>query len=367
MKRLPLIALAAAALLFGVWTGLLRVGLAAAPEWLLPRLPQAHHAALMISGFLGTLIGIERAVALGRAWGWAGPALSGIGAVLLLLAPEAALGPLAMVAAAAAMTAVMVELCRRQPALDTAVMAAAPLGWLAGNVLVATGSAPAQAVPGWAAFLILTIAGERLILSRLVGASRSARRVFALACALCLGGGLAVPLDRGPAILATGLGWVLMASWLLHYDVARRRMSAGGLPRFVGAALLTGYLWLAIAGLLLLTQGLDPAPRALTLPGLGAVVAFAYPYDATLHALLLGFVFSMIFAHAPIVLPAVTGTRLPWRNRFWMHLVLLHGSLALRVAADLTGHQAVRSWSGVGNAVAIAVFAASTVIAVRSR
>jgi hypothetical protein len=72
----------------------------------------------------------------------------------------------------------------------------------------------------------------------------------------------------------------------------------------------------------------------------------------------------MIFAHAPIVLPVVLGQQVTWRNRFWAHLVLLHASLALRVGADLSGALALREWAGIGNALAIALFAASTATAV---
>jgi hypothetical protein len=56
--------LTALALLAGLWAGLLRLGWQLPP--LLLQLP-AQHGPLMVSGFLGTLISLERAVAtLGR-------------------------------------------------------------------------------------------------------------------------------------------------------------------------------------------------------------------------------------------------------------------------------------------------------------
>ena len=60
-QRLPLLAMGMIALLTGLWAGLLRLG------WDLPLLRPtfpALHGPLMVSGFLGTLIGLERAVAL---------------------------------------------------------------------------------------------------------------------------------------------------------------------------------------------------------------------------------------------------------------------------------------------------------------
>src|SRR5688572_24899192 len=45
----------------------------------------ARHGMLMVLGFLGTLIALERAVALRQHWGYAGPALLGAGGVVLVL------------------------------------------------------------------------------------------------------------------------------------------------------------------------------------------------------------------------------------------------------------------------------------------
>ena len=65
--RYPLLLSALLALLVAAWAGLLRIG------WLLPTTGglAAAHGPLMVSGFLGTLIGLERAVAL-AAWAGAG-------------------------------------------------------------------------------------------------------------------------------------------------------------------------------------------------------------------------------------------------------------------------------------------------------
>ncbi|MGB7543793.1 MAG: hypothetical protein WBM28_17470, partial [Burkholderiales bacterium] len=66
--RLPLLAVGFIALAFGVGAGLVRMG------WQLP-LPDvalaAWHGPLMIAGFFGTVIGLERAVALAERWAYA--------------------------------------------------------------------------------------------------------------------------------------------------------------------------------------------------------------------------------------------------------------------------------------------------------
>lgn len=78
----PLLVIPAAGLLvLGLVAGLLLMGVA------LPivsaRLPELH-SALMVFGFVGTLISLERAVALRAAWAYAAPALLAAGTILAL-------------------------------------------------------------------------------------------------------------------------------------------------------------------------------------------------------------------------------------------------------------------------------------------
>src|SRR6266508_1450532 len=58
-----LLAVGAAALLIGLWTGLARLGVSLPGG--MPQIAELH-GALMICGFFGTLISLERAVALGH-------------------------------------------------------------------------------------------------------------------------------------------------------------------------------------------------------------------------------------------------------------------------------------------------------------
>jgi hypothetical protein len=66
----------------------------------------------------------------------------------------------------------------------------------------------------------------------------------------------------------------------------------------------------------------------------------------------------MIFAHAPIIVPAVTGLAVPFHNGFYLPLALLQASLALRVAGDLGAGFTLRQWGGLLNEVAILLFLA---------
>ncbi len=64
--RQPILAIGLLSMACGLWLGLVRLG------WNLP-LPWPDrliaHGPLMVCGFLGTLISLERAVALGARWG----------------------------------------------------------------------------------------------------------------------------------------------------------------------------------------------------------------------------------------------------------------------------------------------------------
>jgi hypothetical protein len=55
------------------------------------------HGPVMVMGFLGTLIGLERAVAYGRRWAFAAPGPTGLGAVALLAGLPTTLAQVALV------------------------------------------------------------------------------------------------------------------------------------------------------------------------------------------------------------------------------------------------------------------------------
>src|SRR5690606_39122271 len=78
---------AALALLLAAWAGLVRMGW----EWPLSRRLALLHGPVVVSGFLGTVIGLERAVAFRRPWAYGAPAGAAVGT--LLLVTNAAPGP----------------------------------------------------------------------------------------------------------------------------------------------------------------------------------------------------------------------------------------------------------------------------------
>jgi hypothetical protein len=80
-----------------------------------------------------------------------------------------------------------------------------------------------------------------------------------------------------------------------------------------------------------------------------------------LHAVLIGFVLSMVFGHALIILPAVTGLHVQYHARLYAPLAILHIALLLRHAGGLAEIDVLRLWSGPLTIVALLAFLGSVV------
>ena len=348
-RRLPLMVLAILCLLLGLWAGLIRIGMPWTP--LRPTLPMAH-GPLMIGGFLGALIGLERAVALGKPWAYFGPVCSGAGALLVAFGIAPNLGVLLILIGSLNLVLVMTVIGRLQPALFTIVIASGAIAWAVGNLLWLFGFTVAEIVLWWAGFLVLTITGERLELSRILRLSQWSFTAFGLSAGVFVAGLILSMIDYALGMRLAGLGMVLLALWLWRYDIARRRLKAPGQARYMAICLISGFVWLGIGGLFaILYGGVMAGPR----------------YDAILHAIFLGFVFTMIFAHALIVFPAVLDVAMIYSPRFYSHLILLHLTLALRIAGDLLLWWPGRVWGGLLNAIVLLLFLGNTVTSIRPR
>ena len=341
--RLPLLALGIASLFCGVWAGLLRLG------WSLPQ-GRANlvelHAPLMVFGFLGTVISLERAVALRRPWGFGAPAGTIAGAALLFAGVRQGVGQLVLLLAGCVLVGLFVVILRTHATASAATLMLGALLWVAGDALWLDGYPLVQVVPWWAGFLVLTIVGERLELAALGRLTGFGRAAFAAITGLLLAGLALSVADAGVGIRVAGAALALYALWLARFDIARRTVRRSGLPRFVALALLPGYVWLGVGGVLWADHGAVLAGPA---------------HDAELHAIFVGFVFSMIFGHAPVIFPGVLGLAIPFRRLFYGHLALLHVGLALRISGDLAGSYDAARWGGLLNATAIGLFLVATI------
>lgn len=338
--RFPLLAVAMSILLVSIWAGLVRLGW----PWSSIRvgLPVAH-GPLMVSGFLGTLIGLERALAIGKRWAYAGPLATGLGAILLMLGVQESAGMAMILLGSLGMGLIFIKVLRRHFTLHTLTMVMGAFAWAVGNLLWLSGWAIYRLVMWWAGFLILTIAGERLELGRIVRLSPLSYRIFLGGVALFLSGLTTAlfPAFYDPGMRLASGGMLALAVWLLIFDIARQTLSKPGLPRFTATCLLGGYLWLAGAGVFGLVYGGQAAgPR----------------YDAHLHAIFLGFVFSAIFGHAPLIFPAILGGQAEYSPWLYLPFVSMQISLAVRVLGDLASLSGWRLWGGLFNGVSVLLF-----------
>lgn len=293
-----------ALLLLGVWSPVMSTRLS---KW---------HGPLMVLGFVGTVICLERAVALGHRLAYLVPAMSGFG-VIVLLAPlpfdSARAGLALLTLAQLGLLTIYVPLWRRSHD-DAIVIQGAGAFCAAGAAALLTTGVHVSQIVGWlACYMILTICGERLELSRLTMARNRALSALCLAVVAAL-----LVSVVSPAIGWRVLGVVLigLAVWLCRHDVARGGLRRGGQAAYIGTLLMVGYLWLATAGIVCTVQG-PPISRS--------------GYDAVVHSLFLGFTMGMILGHAPIILPAVLQVRLEWTTWFWLPAFLLEASLLVRI------------------------------------
>lgn len=81
-------------------------------------------------------------------------------------------------------------------------------------------------------------------------------------------------------------------------------------------------------------------------------------YDGLLHMIFVGFVFSMVFAHVPVIIPSLSGKMVSWHGYFYLPLILLHVFLTVRVFGDLMLSPLVRTIGSHGNVLAIILFLA---------
>lgn len=345
--RFFLLAFSLAVLLFALWGGLLRLGWNL--PWLRPTMALAH-GPLMVCGFLGTLISLERAVALDQPWAYFAPSFCALGS--LFLADGCLSSGAIVLISLGSLTLILlfIVIIRRQFGLFTVTMGLGAVAWSVGNLLWLDGVAIPSMVHWWIGFFVLTIVGERLELSRFLAPSLRGKRLFYFAVLVFLAGLIVASLVPIRGELLVGAGMIAMAAWLARFDIARYTIKQKGLARFSAVCLLGAYVWLAIGGVFWILAGAWST-------GFGPALL---DYDAMLHSIFLGFVFSMIFAHAAIIFPAITGRALAFRPVFYSHVVLLHLSLLVRIGGDLAGSYSLYLWGGLLNVVAVLAFVANS-------
>ncbi len=290
----------------------------------------ATHGLLMTGGFLGSLIALERSIVMkGKAW-FLVPLLGVLAAPLFIAGfYQAALYSLMLSSVGLVLILYIQALKYKLP--EQWLLLVGSICWLIGNILVIkTGFIP-MASPWWIAFILWTIVGERLELTKFLPNPNWSRYLLYGLLGLFIIGILSPFHSYGNWVM--GIASVLIGLWLLKFDMARISMKKTLHHRYIGVGLMTGYIWLIFFGVILCFLKFHPSF-----------------YDLFLHTFFLGFAFSMIWAHAPIILPMVLKVRHTlYHPVLWIGWVFFQLTLLGRMLFALANEAVGRKWFGVVN------------------
>ncbi len=338
-ERIPIVFLAILALIAAVLAGLARLGIEVPTLFLNVT---ASHSVLMIYGFFGTVIGLERAIASRRLWSFFAPVVCGISSLFILTGDQMLFAFIGFALAGICFATTTFLIFIQQPAAYTFTLLAGaalwPIGFL---VMTMTQNQDAIVVCG-ITFLVLTIAGERLELTRFLPPNKYGKYTFLALCLSIILTTLLTSFDRYRYEAYLGLNYCGLAVWMFVFDIARKTIKKTGITRFVAVCLLCGYAWLLVGGTLWLLP-LSDSP---------------YQRDAAIHAITLGFIFSMVIGHAPIIFPAVMRVHIPYSWLFYLPLIILNLGLFARVIGDLNNQLSLLTTGALINSIAIAIFLA---------
>lgn len=320
--------LAFMSMITGIYCGVIRIG---QPLPSGAYLPVAHHGVLMAGSFLGTLICLERVVTFPDKRAWIPVILMALSFPLFIF-HQLQYGVICLLAGSLGYGWISVSNYLKYKLRGDLIMAlGAVFQTIAYIIFAMTWSYP-KAFAGWLLFLILTIIGERLNLSRFLPVSKRAIQeayfwiILLLASAFFYHFGLQIVM---------GLSMIGLAQWLLRHDIVKINLKREGHYHFLGLALLLAYLWLMISGVLAMREMENP-----------------YLYDAVLHSFFVGFVLSMILAHAPIIFPGIWGIKItPFHPVMYIWLAGLHASLFIRIYGDMAENFELRKLGGIYNGV----------------
>ncbi len=322
--RLPFMILAIINLFVGMLAGLIRIG------WTFSVGSVAiHHGAVMVGGFLGTLILLEKVIPLKKNILFVFPVMNALG-LLIILPGFYQLGLSFLVTGATGLLIVFLLYYKKQPHdLSLILMIVGACCQITGHIMLITKQLYPMVFPWWMGFILFIIVGERVELSKFLPVTKQHKSILVGFVSLFLVG-LCLPF-HGLGKYLSGVALILVAIWLMRHDVISIAIKKNGLTRFSGTALLIGCISLLFTGLFLIS-----------LPDI------PFAYDAIVHTFFLGFAFNMIFAHGPIILPGVLGYNVkPYHPLLYVPLTSLGISLILRLLADTSIlPYSVRLWSG---------------------
>ncbi len=324
------------ALLHGLLIGLAKSGVKELDFLAQSQVPL--HGVVLVSAFFGTLIALERAIFIKRFWTWGPPLLSVI-AYGTLLAKDYFTAGMIWVVAAFWLTMVNLYAWWKVPSRSALLFILGAFGWWVGNSYWTIEGDSVSSMTWWYAFLLLTILGERLELNRVLGLPGRIRQALIVTMWFWSGGILAEQIHEPFGDVVQGLMVLLMAAWLFRYDMARHLICEACLSRFIGITLLVGYAWLVLFALLLIAHHWLPIP-----------------VDVLWHSFFLGFAFSAVFAHLPVMLPVLLGINVRYKRMLYVPVVMFHLALVMRFGAASLGWMTFYQFGAILSMLAIVLY-----------
>lgn len=332
MKKAHFLFLIPVLLALAFYSALGRVG------WALP-IPEiaAKHGFLMVSGLFATLISLERSLILKNKWWLSIPLFSTVSVVFVLWGREIPGFGLQLMAALL-LTALYVKQWRQYREVYFLGLCLSGIAWGMSAIVLLSGNSFAGASMWYILFLLFTIVAERLELSKFIASPKWAKSLLVVLL-LLLFAAQAIPFHWG----ANYLSGIVMASigyWLINFDIVKINLGKSGFFFYTGSTLFGGYIWLMLSGVLM------------ALP-----LSAPYHYDAVLHSFFIGFAFSMLYAHAPIIFPALLKLRVkPFHKILYLPVFATHLLLLLRLYADYSLNWPLRKWLGLLQVVVMLFF-----------
>ncbi|MBI5402164.1 MAG: hypothetical protein HY959_02080 [Ignavibacteriae bacterium] len=331
-KPILLIPFVLVSLILGLYSGLIRMG------WEFPLVKGfGEHGAIMVGSFLGTLIIIERVVTMNNRWILFIPLVNAHSIVFFHL-DYYKTSYILLIIGAAGLSAIMLYYTIKFKEYHNYILLAGALCLLAGNVILLLTVKYALSVTWWFAFFLLTIVAERLELTRYLPVSNQKKIALIVLLGIFVLGIIFPFQEYGKYISAASL--VSIAGWLMMYDIAVKSVKKDGMFRYTALLLLVGYLWLIATAVFFTVNS-----------------SSNLIYDALLHSFFVGFVFSMIFAHAPIIIPGILKFNVkPYHPALYIWFTVLQLSLILRIAGDVAEQAGIRKLGGFLNGISILCF-----------
>ena len=345
MKERPVYPLVAPWILLSLITGLIgglvRIG------WNIPAIDLAGlHGLLMVGGFLGTVISFEKTVPLNNRTWLLIPMISGI-SVLAMVTGLYKMALILQLVASFGLVVTFFKWLSKTKEHYYRIMIIGSLSWLIAISGLLAGRTIPSILPWWIAFILFIIVGERLELTKFLPTSKKIRSLLYLALIIYLIG-VFIPYNEmgryiiGASVAAVGL-------WLVRFDIVRVSIKKKGRYRYIAINLLLGYLWLFVVGII---------TALLPIGG--------YSYDAMVHSFFLGFAFSMIFAHGPIIIPGIIKRNYDlFSKSLYIWVAGFQTSMLVRIGGDIIEVEALRLYGGLANAIFIVGFLVNMIINVR--